>query len=501
VSAIFGGSGLKNKSRLDLYVSDINGVDTNPGTIAAPVKTLAGALAKITFTVVAFDVVIHVGAHAGAGYTWATIDGYVLIDGASIHVTCDGAGQPGEDGFTEVLASTVALAGSNDEVIKSAALAVDVYFDLTIEILDGAAAGDRRTLKKNTATDLLPAMRFTAAVAPGDHYRILRPAVAIAAPVLTSTTVICANIGSPIAIQPDSCGGAELTPRSALVLVNMRFETAAGAPVDWASLEFVSSLVRMFGVEFEGGFISSSGEIAMGLTYYSEIGGAGLLVAVLASVPALLASTTSWRGWGVAHANTTASRSLYFSGEGARYGVFVGQSLRVAGGVFQFYAGRLLITSAASGLQLTGGRSPAYCRLGTYGLVATPFLGVEIVTTTGTCINMTSFGTLRCANLGATAPLTLIATSGTGIKVDVFSVCDITSGHNFATGFSLTTTGWGVSVKRGGRCIVDHDMEDNIAATLGAFTLDELTGLPASALNGAGQFMASADGSVIISAD
>lgn len=495
-----------NTARVDLYVSDINGNDANDGLAAAtPVKTLAGALSKIMFQIVAFDVVIHVGAHGGAGYTWATIDGYTLIDGASIYVVGDGAGQPGEDGFTVVVGPTLALAGSDDTKVVSAALVADAYFGNTIEMLTGAAAGDRRTIKENTATDILAPMRFTAAVAAGDSYRIVRPSVRVLLPraytfasPVGSTTIMCVNIGGPI-VRTTDVGMADSGPRSSLMLVNLGFDTVAGGFGGYSCPEFVNSLVRLFGVEYAAGFITSSGELAMGLTNKSE-SGAALAGYVVAELPALLASSTSWLGWGLAHVNATTTAAVYLSGEGYRQGIYTGRSLAVDGGFWEFLAGRLSTTSV--GLSVGAGRAAAQCKLGSYGAVQTRYLGVTIEATNTAIVFVSARSRLFCPSLGPTAPLKLLSSAAiTALLADFGAEIDITSGHNYAGGVVITTLGWGAWPKHGSRIFVDHDMTGGITATLGAMTLDGVVAISAADLAGVAKFATAADGSAIISAD
>jgi hypothetical protein len=108
-----------------------------------------------------------------------------LAPAARIWLYGDGAGQPGEDGFVVVAGSPVAaIAGTDANQITTAAIVADAYQGFTLEVVDGPAAGYRRTILTNTTSSIVPARRFetedtVTAVTPvaGNTIRILRPSV------------------------------------------------------------------------------------------------------------------------------------------------------------------------------------------------------------------------------------------------------------------------------------------------------------------------------------
>lgn len=169
-------------ARVDLYVSDINGDDANEGTeTAAPIKTVIEAEKRIADNVArGAPVVIHLGKHGGSGYDLATLLDRLLHAGVS--VIGDGAGQPGEDGFTVLRAEEAAESGSGSgKVVTSGGMSTDEFEGKTVEITSGNAKGDRRTIQSTTATDIFPATRFSAAVSSGDTFRVVEPSVEIRA--------------------------------------------------------------------------------------------------------------------------------------------------------------------------------------------------------------------------------------------------------------------------------------------------------------------------------
>lgn len=98
-----------------LYIAPLSGSDSNAGTIAAPLATMAGAWAKLPF--LAFDcqyVILHFA--QGNAVNIAPMPGYVALNPhCEIVIWCDGAGQADEDGFTE-LASGLISADPTTEI-------------------------------------------------------------------------------------------------------------------------------------------------------------------------------------------------------------------------------------------------------------------------------------------------------------------------------------------------------------------------------------------------
>src|SRR5690606_13149041 len=157
---------------LDIYVSTTGSARNDGYSPEKPVATLNHAFSLIPEHV-KHRVTIHI---ASGTYEWTTgLNGKFLNE--HIVIVGDGAGQDGDDGFTELIAPTAAAASSSQTVVKSSGLVANAYRGKTIEILTGAAAGDRRTIHSNTATDIVPVRQFTAAVTAGDLYRVIEPAV------------------------------------------------------------------------------------------------------------------------------------------------------------------------------------------------------------------------------------------------------------------------------------------------------------------------------------
>lgn len=206
------------------------------------------------------------------------------------------------NGVNEVIPSTAAAAASTVAVVKSAGLVVDAFRGKTVEILSGAAAGDKRTIRNNTATDITPVTVFSAAVAPGDLYRVIEPTVECSVDLDGDTQVWvkdAAPNGSPLLTS-------SLYDVPMLYLINLNIDpvsTGTGKP--WI---LVNSTVAMFGVELENvGFASQaigsydfSGAILMGMDSagptsegypVGQRAGVGLRFGAL--------SDKSWVGWGL----------------------------------------------------------------------------------------------------------------------------------------------------------------------------------------------------------
>jgi uncharacterized protein (DUF736 family) len=275
---------------MNIYVRAITGNDNNAGTITAPLKTLAAAEAKIPY-IVEHDVIIHTGLHTGYGYEWPIFR--ERCGSGRIWVVGDGGGAPGDDGFTEVVASTAALAGSTADVIKSSGLdatkrgGAGALLGLTVEVLDGAAEGDRRDIAYNTATDIVPVAPFSAVVATGDHYRIVKPSVHV----------------NTAWKDPENTNGKYIARGSAkLYLVNLFMDSSE---VGYGNLLSAPDChIVLFGVKSDQDitWFSPNLEIEAGnestdfsYTDYSKCG-SSIAVSVLGA-----RQTSSWYGWGLAN--------------------------------------------------------------------------------------------------------------------------------------------------------------------------------------------------------
>lgn len=179
-----GGGGSVVTLASDYYLSADNGNDANDGlTPATALATLSRVLELINEAERVehgSPVTVHIGANAGGPYLW---DRMLTLDLQDVlWFYADGAGQPGEDGFTELVAPTAAIAGTTRQSIILAAgpiVSDNDYIGATVEILTGAAAGDRRLIRNHTTTEIVPAKPFSDTVAIGDEWRIVQPETAI----------------------------------------------------------------------------------------------------------------------------------------------------------------------------------------------------------------------------------------------------------------------------------------------------------------------------------
>jgi hypothetical protein len=162
------GSDLVSARPLHLYVA-ASGDDSNPGTQEAPVKTLTEAMTRLPqLGPIYHDCLIDV-VEAGT-YELPEIPPRDYATG-QLYIRATPQ--------TTVLASTPALTGSSAQIVKSAGLVADQFIDKWIHVLGGAAAGDWRLIKTNTATDITPVRDFTAAIAANDRYEIVEPLVVL----------------------------------------------------------------------------------------------------------------------------------------------------------------------------------------------------------------------------------------------------------------------------------------------------------------------------------
>jgi len=463
-------------ARIDLYVSDINGNDANDGlTPLTALKTLTAAFAPgRNPNILAFDLVVHVGAHAGAGYTWATIDSYSLVDGASIYVYGDGAGQAGEDGFTVLVATVASAAGTTDAIVKStAALGVNAYRGKTIEMVTGAAAGNRRTINYNTATDIVPSVLFDVGVAPGDTYRIVESAVVIdLADYPLTPTVLASGIGAPRGYFEQL---ADYGQPSGLYLVNLKTLIAFGF------VRAQNSAVFCLGVELgAGGFavvVVDDGEIGFGETSTED-----------AYATALVASPSAWHGWGL-----FAGDFLYWDGGDAFYhGMVVGSQLLCNGTQLGHLRGGNMAGIAAQPTiaVLFGSEQAGSCVLEIGPTRTTGRINPLRITALGVNAEYGGSACVRCSGPTSSvkfsllqAPSGVVMTSDTEILA-ADSQASIVSTHGFDTGIEVHAGTFGVIATSGGTIGLTHDWITAFTANpapSGDCTVNRINGRPATA--------------------
>lgn len=160
-----------------IYLSDANGDDNNDGlTAETAVATFARAYSLVPYALSA-PCVVHVGSgtYAGASLTnrlLATPNSHLWVYG-------DGAGQPGDDGFTVLKATEAAVSGGTTTLVTSGGMTPDEYAGKTLEIVSGSGEGIRMTIGTNTATDIVPLHKFDTIPDGTTQYRVVESAVLI----------------------------------------------------------------------------------------------------------------------------------------------------------------------------------------------------------------------------------------------------------------------------------------------------------------------------------
>jgi hypothetical protein len=313
-----------------LYVSAITGNDLADGrTPTTAVASLVRAF-ELVPDVVTSPIVVHVGPYdltATGAYAMPSVNRQALAD---LVIIGDGAGQLGGAGaaFSEVVPATSALASSTLVINGAGFDAAGAWRGYTVEILTGAAAGDRRLIADHTATSIIPSAPFTASIGAGDTWRIVRPSVRIDVPDAAGAgeVLLCSGYGTPDA-QPSS---ETLGPT--LYVVGVRFVVTA--PSGSAGFSLRGSSTCFFGVEVEGITTPQvrldGASLACGMSGVDSTRGVGVYGA-----PALLqsspVSTTQWLGWGLASiGGNSGSATQTFSG-----GVFDGYVVSTRGLIFR----------------------------------------------------------------------------------------------------------------------------------------------------------------------
>lgn len=319
-----GGAIGKTVAELDIYVRDDGGDDSNRGTISSPIATLARADSLIPFHI-DHVVRIHLGPHTGNGYEQHSFMPRNV--NSRIYIIGDGAGG-GTDGFTVVKTETAALSGTTSSSVISSGLSTTEYgglgelFGKTIQINSGSAAGDRRTIRNNTATEIFPNAPFSETVSPGDLYEILEPEVEIYDTTGTNSPPFINGFNT-------ATGGDQLIKdQNYFCLVNLKFTTSV---TSYVTLNFGPGNILMYGIYFEEEvrLISSGGSIRSGFELYD-------FLSIELSCPTLVADLSltrdkQWLGWGISTESESAGQgTIWFnSGSFKCDGFFNGEQLSV----------------------------------------------------------------------------------------------------------------------------------------------------------------------------
>jgi hypothetical protein len=326
---------VKTNGQIDLYVAaDAAGAnDGNQGTTpSTPLKTINEAIRRCNvYDEISASFIIHVAPAPVAGYTLTTTLGAHLLR-ASIVIIGDGAGQGG-DGFTVLSGPSAAVAGSSaTQVVRAAGLGVNTFRGKTIEILTGAAAGDRRTIRDHTDTTITPVRNFTAAVAANDTFRIIEPAATVTFGGGTNTPYTFSNLnGSNAPTTPFMAGAATVTqtPVPMVAVVNLILLPATTA----TPLAAYGTRLAMYGCQISTNqwLIRTDSTWSVGCDSYSNPQQAFLGQNVFAA-PA----PTSWSGWG-----TYALAGMQVIATGMFYGFCV--AVATAAGALAFLNGTVHI--------------------------------------------------------------------------------------------------------------------------------------------------------------
>ena len=434
--------------QIDFYVDPATGDDAGPGTSpGTPLASYDEAIRRVnTYDMIGVGgrVVVHFA--SGAYTVTEALRGIVLRGQLVLQV--DGAGKLGDDGFSVVLGSTAALAGSTNQVVKSSGLTTNQYRDLTIEILTGAAAGDRRTIARNTTTDIIPTRNFSAAVATNDTYRIVDSGAVFA---ISGSTLIADGVGPTT--TPSQLTGSADDLTGALYFINMKWGGGAGTVRLARCSAVMLGCSRIAGQAFtlsNEGTLGAGEDTMNGLCLIGPTLGAG--------------STTSWAGWGM-----SAPGGLTIQ-NGTLFGYITGTTLQPRDATIYMHGGAVINTTQTCVLLLDAARL-------TIETKSAPSVYLEV--TTAACVDVTSTAAGAVLDLANTQ---LVATSGTLVRVRTPACATVIA--STATGSAPTAGGiglnasWGAQVALSGACgllgasgndiTVDNGATFGAAAALGA---------------------------------
>lgn len=275
---------VSRESAIHLYVAAGIGDDDDDGTTTGTaLQTIAEAINRIPI-VTQQEVIIHVRTPGGeGGYSFEGLPPRLL--GHTILFYADDVWDPGV--YAEYVSATPSAFGTGANVVVDAGFLTDELKNKTIEMVDGAAVGQRRTVRNNTATDIIPVAPFNPPPVAGDNYRIITPAITISIDPSPSDNgkVVSARGASTTRYQRDDRSGA---------LVFVGFELHASDPE--RELALGVPLV-MYGCMYDPLITTSVASVWCGMDAFvlaTNTPQANIPVALLG-----VADENTWLGWGV----------------------------------------------------------------------------------------------------------------------------------------------------------------------------------------------------------
>lgn len=364
---------LQSFENIELYIRGFDGDDSNPGTEDSPFETLIGAAASLP-SIINHTVIMHVGRHAGNGYTPPIFNNLQINE--NVWIIGDGGGEEGEDGFTEVVSSRSAEAGSSNTVIVTTGLSdaefkgYGEHFGRTVEILSGAAEGDLRSVRNNTTTQIYVSIPFSAPIEEGDTFRIVESKINIYR--IAPYNVLLNGIG--------------FSSDKKINFVNFNVTSNVYGP----KFQFYNSVLGMYGINFVKG-------ATLDLTGSRLRAGVEEISYPTYSCPSSVSDlgvrlATSWSGWTVVNRGLVAGEQLIVQ-KGLLEGTFHAQGLSAnASAEIAMWAG------SVTGVTTTTLNSSQGAMISVYGgafpqtMIGSSTIGASIYVYNGGRINFTAIG-------------------------------------------------------------------------------------------------------------
>lgn len=342
----------------------------------------------------------------------------------------DGGGASLDDGLNQELAPTAADVGTGAGTVTGT-FAPGAFDGFAIEMIDGAAAGQRRTIQETTPTDLIPAALFSPAPAAGDLYRVVSPNIFWQG--WQSSAPWMQGCGAPLGIGFSSPPADLNTVWRAVYLVNLLLTDAAPF-----SSRVADSAVALYGVQGAANMSSWNAQdcfTALGADQASNQSAAnlGLLLGI---------DPLAYRGYTLSSQSLSPLSLAVFSGTAS--GTYVstgGISVGQFGGLL-FYGGRLACTGGTSGVTLA--------QSGTAEIFLAQSPQLLILTEAGFGARCRQGATLRM-NSGE-----IVSDSGDCIRVDQGSIATLA-----AATLLTAVAGNAVNASQAGRVSIDGDPTGN----------------------------------------
>lgn len=247
-------------STLQLFLDPVNGRDARSGLSR---RTSVQSPRRIADLIAMYPG--NVDVHMRSGAAVLPERGWFLLPrmfGGLVRFIADESWDPAV--YTVVGGNRIAEAATAADVIKASGLTVDALQDASVRFTTGAAAGQYRRVRNNTATDIVPSTGFDPAPSAGDTYQIITSNAYFVLPNsaadVATNYVFCSDSPgvAPLSFDGSYSGGPTMLRPAGVLFDGVGLRGGTG----YYYYFFGATSVYFFGTDADTDFLNSSSPIS-----------------------------------------------------------------------------------------------------------------------------------------------------------------------------------------------------------------------------------------------